>query len=148
MHLDQLTYLPGDLLTKVDRCSMAHGLEVRVPYLDNAVLDYASRTPLGMKIQGSQGKLILNDVLAYYLPKRFWQRPKEGFGVPLDKWLSTLRLRIVHDYLGKFRVEQQGIFNWKAVNALTKRYYAGDLSLRYKIWNLLMFQLWFIIWQG
>jgi asparagine synthase (glutamine-hydrolysing) len=141
---DQRMVLPDDMLTKVDRMSMAHNLEVRVPFLDHRVVEFANSLPVESKISGDIRKRILQDTFRDDLPPELYTRPKKGFEVPLLKWLrNEMRSRIEKDLLPPDRIRDEGIFNPDAVKALLKKLHSanpGDSPAR--IWALVTFQSW------
>jgi asparagine synthase (glutamine-hydrolysing) len=140
MHL----VLPDDMLKKVDLMSMAHALEVRVPFLDHRIVDFVSGLPASSKINSNMRKRILQDAYASMLPKALYRRPKKGFEVPLLKWFRTsLRTLIDDDLLSDSLVEEQGIYDPGAVRQLKKKLYSanpGDTHAH--IWALIVFQWW------
>jgi asparagine synthase (glutamine-hydrolysing) len=145
MLLDTLTYLPDDILVKVDRASMAVALEVRAPLLDHRVLEFAWRLPLALKLQDGRGKLVLRKVLSRYVPAELFERPKTGFAVPICRWLRGPLRDWAESLLDERRLEREGYLNpmpirnvWRSV--LTGRsewVYGGEL-----LWGVLMFQAW------
>jgi asparagine synthetase B (glutamine-hydrolysing) len=114
MYCDATSYLPGDLLCKVDRAAMAHGLEVRIPFLDHRVAAVAARIPLAMKTGGG-GKRILREVLAGELPAHLFARPKAGFSVPIGAWLKGPLRGWANDMLARDRLDRQGSFCGAAI---------------------------------
>lgn len=135
--------LPGDMLTKVDVMSMASGLEVRVPFLDYNVVNYAFRLPASYKIDATQQKKILKDGFAHLLPSEIFERRKQGFEIPLNNWMGGIFKERVKSLLDPVKIKAQGIFDAEAVSLLTKSLdttHTGDNAAR--IWGLIVFQLW------
>jgi asparagine synthase (glutamine-hydrolysing) len=141
--LDMNFYMAEDILTKVDRASMAVSLEVRAPFLDPRVAEYAARLPLKYKLKGSKGKYILKKVVADLLPKTILQRPKKGFGIPVAEWLKGRLNPLLHDLLAPERLKNQGLFDAVFVQKLIKEHETGAASHHKQLWTLLVFQLWF-----
>lgn len=148
MYLDTLTYLPDDILAKVDRASMAVSLESRVPFLDPNVVDFAWRLPIGAKIQGSSGKQILRKLLSRYIPSEIIDRPKMGFGMPVDEWLRGPLVDWADSLLDRDRLIQQGIFVAEPIVRMWEEHRNGVRRWHYKLWNILMFQAWYERQQG
>ncbi len=139
-YLDLKTYLPGDILTKVDRASMAHGLEVRVPLLDHQLVEWMSSLPADLKLRGTEGKYLLKKALLPYLPQELLYRKKMGFAVPLATWMrGPLRLRLQHALMGK-TLQQSGIFNMDYVQQLLAQHQSGRHDHSSALWTLLMFE--------
>ena len=139
---DAVDYLPGDILTKVDRAAMAHSLETRVPLLDPRIAAFAARAPASMKIRGGVGKWLLREVLHRYVPRALIERPKVGFSVPLHDWLTGDLRGWAESLISPARIKAQGLLNPKPIEKLWKGYLAGDSSADHKVWTLLMFQSW------
>ena len=148
MRIDFETYLPDDLLVKLDRATMAVSLEGREPFLDHKVIEYAARLPLEYKYKNKQGKRILKQILHRYVPANLVQRPKQGFSVPYD-FLSGDRLKDLYAvYLDEGRLKREGIFNPEYVNTLRRHYLkTKNPSLYYKLWYLFCFQQWKEYWK-
>jgi len=139
-YLDLKTYLPGDILTKVDRASMAHSLEVRVPLLDHEFVEWVSCLPSALKLQGSEGKYILKHSLKPYLPQEILYRQKMGFSVPLAAWFrGPLRQRVRNAVLGD-TLKSTGIFNEGCLHEIVEQHQAGMRDYSAAIWSLLMFE--------
>jgi asparagine synthase (glutamine-hydrolysing) len=136
-------YLAEDILTKVDRASMAVSLEVRAPFLDQNVAEYASSLPLEYKLKGNTTKYILKKAVKDLLPKSITKRPKKGFGIPVAKWLKSDLNPLLHDMLSSERLLQQGFFDTKYVQKLISEHEQGTSNNYKQLWNLLVFQLWF-----
>ncbi len=138
-YLDMKTYLPGDILTKVDRASMAHALEVRVPLLDHKLVEWISGLPPHFKLNGGEGKYIFKKALSGHLPDEILYRPKMGFAVPLANWFrGPLRERMKDALLGE-RLLDSGIFDRKFLEHLVEEHAAGRRDYSAPIWSLLMF---------
>jgi asparagine synthase (glutamine-hydrolysing) len=142
MYLDTRTYLPDDILVKVDRASMAVGLEVRVPLLDQRVVEFAWRLPLGLKIRSGQTKWILQQVLGRYVPSHLTDRPKMGFGVPIDGWLRGPLRDWAHALLDADRLRRQGFLQPEPVQEKWREHLSGRRNWQYLLWDVLMFQAW------
>lgn len=142
MRLDASTYLPGDILTKIDRAAMSVGLETRTPFLDQEVVEYAWRLPLNAKIKDHQAKWILREILKNYVPLALFDRPKQGFSVPIESWLAGPLLDWVEAMLDPGKLLQQGYLNAEAVRDLLKQHRTGEGRWHHQIWIILMFQAW------
>lgn len=140
--LDMNFYMAEDILTKVDRASMAVSLEVRAPFLDPRVAQFAASLPLEYKLKGNKGKFILKKAVAPILPKEILKRPKKGFGIPIAEWLKGRLNPLMHDLLDANRLKKQGLFNAQFVHKLIKEHETNSASHHKQLWTLLVFQLW------
>ncbi len=141
--LDINFYLAEDILTKVDRASMAVSLEVRAPFLDPRIAEFAASIPLEYKLKGSQGKYILKKAMENLLPKNILNRPKKGFGIPIAEWLKGRLNPLMRDLLAPDKLKKQGLFNEKFVQKLIKEHETNLASHHKQLWTLLVFQLWY-----
>jgi len=142
MFLDTITYMPDDILTKVDRAAMAVSLETRVPMLDHRVVEFAWSLPLNFKIKNGQGKWILRELLSKYVPQELVDRPKMGFGVPLHNWLRGPLLDWSQNLLDPIKLRNQGYFNAEAVLQKWNEHLSGKRDWQHHLWDILMFQAW------
>jgi asparagine synthase (glutamine-hydrolysing) len=143
---DQLGYLPDDILVKVDRASMAVSLEARVPLLDNRIVDFAWQLPRRLKITNGVSKKILRKVLARYVPTHLVDRPKSGFGVPIETWLRGGLRGWASDLLRPASVERHGVLDPAAVDQLWRRVQDGQPGTGAKVWTVLMLEAWLEKW--
>jgi len=142
MFMDAMTYLPDDILVKVDRAAMANSLETRVPFLDHRVVELAWKFPMAMKIRGGETKWILRQVLYQYVPQQLIERPKAGFGIPLGDWLRGPLREWVESLLDEQRLHREGFFNADFVHELWHAHLTGRRNHQLLLWNILMFQSW------
>jgi len=143
MFLDTLSYLPDDILVKVDRASMANSLESRVPLLDHRVVEFAWSLPLSQKLKGGVTKWPLRQVLYRHVPKNLIERPKQGFGIPLDQWLRGPLKDWAESFLEPAKLESSGLINSGFVQDKWREHISGGRNWQYGLWNILMFQSWF-----
>lgn len=145
--LDQHCYLPDDILYKCDRMSMAHSLEVRPPFLDHRIIEFAARLPLNLKVRGSQLKFVLRDLMRDKLPAAVIARKKEGFDIPAHEWLRGLLEPLLLDTINRRSVEQTGIFHWSEIERILRSHLDRRANLGYHIWGLLVLFLWMKRWN-
>jgi len=144
--LYQDTYLPEDILTKVDRASMACSLEVRAPFLDALLVDSIEALPASYKYSRRQTKRLLKLAAAEHLPPAILARPKKGFGIPVARWLRGPLAPLLQSLLGRQRLERQGLFQPDEVARRIREHGEGIRDHRKPLWTLLMFQLWYDRW--
>ena len=142
MALDMLSYLPDDILTKVDRAAMGNSLETRVPFLDYRVVDFAWGLPQCMKLRYGKTKWILRQILYRHVPKTLIDRPKMGFGVPIDAWLRGPLRDWAESLLDTTRIKNEGFFNPSLILQKWTEHLNGQYNWQNHLWNLLMFQSW------
>lgn len=140
---DMTLVLPSDMLTKVDRMSMANSLEVRTPFLDYRMVDFAFSLPAGYKINGNSRKRIVQDAFREILPKELYNRPKQGFEVPLLNWFRTKLKNTIDELTSKEFIESQSVFNYNSILKLKEKLHSnnpGDSAAQ--IWAIIVFQYW------
>jgi asparagine synthase (glutamine-hydrolysing) len=142
MYLDSVSYLPNDVLTKLDRAAMAVSLETRVPLLDHNLVEFAWRIPISMRIRDGHGKWILRQVLYKYVPKKLVDRTKMGFGIPLDAWLRGALRDWAESLLDARRLKDEGFFAPEPIREKWTEHVSGRRNWQYHLWDILMFQAW------
>ncbi len=145
---DLLTYIPCDLMTKVDVASMAHGLEVRQPMLDYRVVEFAASLPVQLKFRGRRGKLLLRDAFGKQIPANIWTRPKMGFGVPISAWFRDELKPMVHDLLLDSNARSLRFFRPEVVRQLVTQHETNQQNHAYRLWNLLILEKWLRRWAA
>ncbi|MBM4001891.1 MAG: asparagine synthase (glutamine-hydrolyzing) [Planctomycetes bacterium] len=143
---DLVTYLPCDLMAKVDIASMAHGLESRQPFLDHRLIEFSIGLPSRFKMRGGRGKYLLRRAFRDLLPPEIWSRKKMGFGVPLDRWFRKELRPMAHDLLLDQTARQRGYVRPEAIEALLREHDSCAFDHSYRLWALLMLELWHRRW--
>ncbi|MEI8213368.1 MAG: asparagine synthase (glutamine-hydrolyzing) [Planctomycetota bacterium] len=148
MAADLQTYIPCDLMTKVDIASMAHSLEARQPFLDYRLVEWASSLPVQWKMRAGRGKWLLYETYRELLPAAIWNRPKMGFGVPIGKWFRTSLRDRTYDALLANDTHCLAIFRRESIERLVTEHMSGNANHQYRLWNLLMLELWLRHWPN
>ena len=141
MFMDAMTYLPDDILCKVDRAAMGVSLETRVPLLDHRVVDLAWKLPLHMKIRNGQGKWLLRELLYKHVPQKLVDRPKQGFGLPVASWLRGPLREWVEELIDESRLKKEGYFHPQPIRIAWNEHLKGK-NRQNQLWGVLMFQAW------
>jgi asparagine synthase (glutamine-hydrolysing) len=141
MAVDTLSYLPDDILVKVDRAAMAASLEMRIPFLDPRVIDFAWRLPLRQKVRDGQGKWLLRQLLFRYVPRELVERPKQGFGAPIGHWLRGPLKGWAEDLLAPASLAADGLLDPVPIRAMWQQHLSGK-NAQYPLWNVLMYLDW------
>ena len=146
MAIDYQSYMVDDILQKVDRATMSVSLEGREPFLDQNIIEWAAQLPSGYKYREGQKKYLLKRIVHKYIPKEMMERPKMGFGIPVESWLGNELKELVQEYLSEKNLDH-GLFNVTEVNNLVTEFFNGRTEKHLKIWYLLMFQMWYKKWM-
>ncbi len=142
MYWDTISYLPDDILCKVDRAAMGNSLETRVPFLDHRIVELAQRIPLDFKIKDNIGKKVLRNILYKYVPQNLIERPKAGFGIPLGAWLRGPLRPWVEELINIERLEREGYLESQLVNQVWNEHLSGKRDWSFRIWSVVIFQQW------
>ena len=143
LYVDVKTSLPGDMLTKVDLMSMRNSLEVRVPFLDHEVVEFAFEMEGNVKLKGLKRKYILMETFKDILPPMLHNRSKRGFEMPIGVWLRTELKFLIDDFLSRDFINKQAIFEYEVIDCLIERHLSKKMDTSWQLWNLIVFQHWF-----
>lgn len=143
MYLDSLTYLPDDILVKVDRATMSTSLEARAPFLDHRLIEAAWRLPTHLRVHQRRGKIVLRDLLGRYVPKALFERPKMGFGIPIDRWLGNELRDWCENYLSETALSHSGLLETKVIREKWLQHVSGKANWGYWLWDVIQFQAWY-----
>jgi asparagine synthase (glutamine-hydrolysing) len=147
MAVDYQTYMVDDILQKVDRATMSVSLEGREPFLDQSVIEWAAQLPSNYKYHEGQKKYILKQIVHKYIPREIMERPKMGFGIPVESWMANELRELVEEYLSPQSLAAHGLFNVAAVRGEVEAFLKGRTEKHLKVWYLLMFQMWYKEWM-
>ena len=142
MFLDTISYLPDDILTKVDRSSMAVSLESRTPFLNHSLVELSQRIPIELKIKDGKGKWILRNILNDFIPANFIDKPKTGFGIPIAEWLRGPLKEWAEALIDSSRLKHDGYFNAELVTNMWDKHINKSRNYGHHLWSILMFQAW------
>jgi asparagine synthase (glutamine-hydrolysing) len=145
--VDYKTYLPDDIMLKVDRAGMSVSLEGREPLLDHHLIEFAAQLPENLKIKGSDKKYLLKQIVHDYVPKELMNRPKMGFGVPVYDWLRKDLKYYADEFMCGKDFEKHGLFKKEGIEIIMKSFFTGDKNYDNLFWYLLMFQMWYKKWM-
>jgi asparagine synthase (glutamine-hydrolysing) len=148
MYIDSKRYLPDDILVKVDRAAMAVSLETRIPFLDHRIVEFAWSLPLNMKLRNGQTKWIVRQLLQRYVPTELIERPKMGFGVPIDQWLRGPLKEWAHDLLDPKTLSRHNLLDSNLIAKKWREHLSGVRNWQYQLWDVLMFQTWYEAQHG
>ena len=147
MLLDLMTYLSGDILTKLDRASMSVSLEARVPFLDHNLIENSFKIPFKYKYRNGQTKWILRKILSKYIPINLIEKPKKGFGIPLEYWLKNYLKDWAEYLISEDRLNKEGLFKTNKIRSMWDDFLIGKNKCHHQLWNILMFQAWLDKWN-
>jgi asparagine synthase (glutamine-hydrolysing) len=145
--IDYQTYLPDDILQKVDRATMHVGLEGREPLLDHRLIEYVAQLPDEFKYHKGKKKFLLKEIVHDLVPKDLMDRPKKGFGIPIASWMQNEIAFLLDEYLNEHDIQHQGLFNWEPIKQIVAAFKSGKLEYTNKVWYLLVFQMWYKKWM-
>ena len=143
MHADFITYLPDDILCKVDRSSMHFSLETRAPYLSKDLIEFAYTLPLKYKIRNGVSKWVLKEILGNYVPEYLFQRPKQGFGLPISEWMRSDLKDWTNDLLSESVLRKHGLFNESVIHSTKEDHFKGSNN-EHKLWSIAQFNQWYL----
>ena len=147
MAIDYQTYMVDDILQKVDRATMSVSIEGREPFLDQDIIEWAARLPSNYKYHNGQKKYPLKEIVHKYIPREIMERPKMGFGIPVESWLANELKELVNEYLSEENLRLHGLFNISEVKNIVSDFFGGRTEKHLKVWYLLMFQMWYKKWM-